>query len=103
MPREWVSSKGRKWVPSAHVGRALTQAGYARYLVRRQVAYSGYITNWDNVGQKTYLTWRPGDDVRDEVVAEERLAMVSLYEDVLKAAGYAVERTDSALYVPPKS
>lgn len=94
-----------RFTPASRISAALTKAGYAKFLVRNSVpvAYSGFNCSWEKNTSQTRVSWRPGDDVRDDQIEGERTHMLAEYAGVLSKLGYTVTESHSALYVPPKT
>lgn len=91
-----------RFTPASAVSRALKAAGFAKYLVRNNEAYGGYVCSWEKNREVTRVSYRQADDTPEDQWATEKRSMVAQYKEALETAGYTVSAEGGALYVPPK-
>lgn len=101
MPSDRPKKPHGRFTPASTIGRVLSRAGYGREIIRRGVGYGGHRCTWDHFHGVVLVGYRCPDSTPASKADAERAEMFDLYEQVLTAKGYRVERTDRFLFVNP--
>lgn len=99
MPSDRPNKPHGTFTPASTISRVLTSAGFVTSAIRKGEALSGHRCSWDRVNHRVLVGYRCGDDTPDSSMHAEHTEALSLYEQVLTAKGYRVERDERFLYV----